>query len=76
MESLPYRGSTSEFSRYDSTTVAKLPMNVWRGNPNYQGLEEEMKEAIDFERRVLEMLGDHPRIVPFVYPLILTCLRS
>lgn len=68
MNYLPYRGSTSDFCRCTSTTIAKLPMKVWTGNPNYQKLEQEMEQAIDFEARILEMLGDHPRIVPFVYP--------
>jgi len=68
MESLTYRGSTSDFSRFDSAIIVKSPMKVWAGNPNCKKLEEEMEEAISFERRILEKLGSHPRIVPFVHP--------
>jgi hypothetical protein len=71
MESLTYRGSTSEFSRFDSGIIIKSPMKVWAGNPNSKKLEEEMEKAISFERRILEKLDSHPRIVPFVQPPIL-----
>lgn len=43
-------------------------MKVWTGNPNHKKLEEEMEKAISFERRILEKLGNHARIVPFVHP--------
>lgn len=66
MKALPYCGSTSEFFRYDSSHIVKLPMTVWSENPNHQKLEKEMERAISFERRVLERLGSHPRIVPLV----------
>jgi hypothetical protein len=72
MESLTYRGSTSDFSCFDSDIIVKSPMKVWAGNPNRKKLEEEMEKAITFERRILEKLGSHPRIVPFVYPSNLT----
>jgi serine/threonine protein kinase len=67
MESLTYRGSTSDFSRFALGIVVKSPMKVWAGNPNCKKLEEEMEDAISFERRILEKLGSHPRIVPFVH---------
>jgi hypothetical protein len=70
MEPLKYRGSTSDFSRFNSGIIVKSPMKVWAGNPNRKKLEDEMEEAISFERRILEKLGSHPRIVPFVHPLL------
>ncbi|KAH9218053.1 kinase-like domain-containing protein, partial [Leptodontidium sp. 2 PMI_412] len=66
MNSLTYRGSTSVFSRFDSGIIVKSPMKVWAGNPNCKKLEEEMEKAIFFERRILEKLGSHPRIVPYL----------
>lgn len=71
MESLPYRGSTSNFYRFDSGTVLKSPLEVWEGNSNRERLQAESKVAIRFEGQILQRLGSHPRIVPFVYPLIL-----
>jgi hypothetical protein len=71
MEPLMYRGSTSDFSRFNSSIIVKSPMKVWAGNPNCKKLEKEMEEAISFEQRILEKLGSHPRIVPFVHPLTL-----
>ncbi|CAG8981742.1 hypothetical protein HYALB_00013354 [Hymenoscyphus albidus] len=68
MESLTYRGSTSDFFRFSSGIIVKSPMRVWAGNPNQQKLEEEMEKAISFEQQVLEKLGDHPRIVPYLGP--------
>ncbi len=76
MESLTYHGSTSDFSRFNSGIIVKSPMKVWAGNPNYKKLEEEMEKAISFERRILEKLGSHPRIVPFVHPPNLTWPQS
>ncbi|CZS96270.1 uncharacterized protein RCO7_04970 [Rhynchosporium graminicola] len=66
MESLSYRGSTSNFSRFESGIVVKSPMKIWAGNPNHKKLEIEREEAIAFERQILEKLGDHPRIVPYL----------
>ncbi|CZT13927.1 uncharacterized protein RAG0_17513 [Rhynchosporium agropyri] len=66
MESLSYRGSTSNFSRFESGIVVKSPMKIWAGNPNHKKLEIEREEAIAFERQILKKLGDHPRIVPYL----------
>lgn len=63
-----YRGSTSDFSRLSSGVIVKSPMKVWAGNPNRKRLEDENEKAISIERRILEKLGSHPRIVPFVHP--------
>ncbi len=71
-----YRGSTSNFWRFDSDIIIKSPMKVWTGNPNCKKLEKEMEEAISFERRILEKLERHPRIVPFVHPSNLTWPQS
>ncbi|KAF2195603.1 kinase-like protein [Zopfia rhizophila CBS 207.26] len=66
MKPLTYRGSTSDFFRIGPGVIVKSPMKVWVKNPNHKKLEEEMERAISFERRVLEKLGSHPRIVPYL----------
>ena len=63
---LQFRGSTSHFVRLEPGIVAKLPMSVWKGNPNHEKLEEEFTKAISFEKLILERLGKHPSIVPCV----------
>lgn len=68
MEALPYRGSTSDFYRVAQGMVLKSPMNISEGASNRQTLEEENKRAIDIERQILEYLGEHPRIVPYLQP--------
>jgi hypothetical protein len=68
MQPLPYRGSTSDFYRYTEDVVLKTAMKVWEGNPNRESLETENRKALDIERKILETLGRHPRIVPFVHP--------
>jgi hypothetical protein len=65
MKRLPYLGSTADFF----SAVIKSPMKVWSGNPNWHSLEAKNVEAISIERQILERLGCHPRIVPFVLPL-------
>jgi hypothetical protein len=49
MESFTYRGSTSNFSRFNSGIVIKSPIKVWAGHPNRKKLEKEIEEAITFE---------------------------
>jgi hypothetical protein len=68
MEFLDYVGSTSQFSLVSLERIIKTPMEVWRGNPNYQKLEEENAKAIAIEAQILKELGSHPRIVPSVEP--------
>lgn len=43
-------------------------MSVWEGAPNRRILEEENKRAINIERQILEHLGKHSRIVPYLQP--------
>jgi hypothetical protein len=57
MESLMYRGSTLDFSRFDSAIIIKSPMKIWAGNSKRKKLEEEMEAAILFERRIFEKIG-------------------
>jgi hypothetical protein len=68
MELLGYMGSTSQFFRASPDRIIKSPMEIWRGNPNYQRREKENVEAIAIEAQILEKLGSHPRIVPSVEP--------
>jgi len=68
MQSLSYRGSTSDFYRAAKGVVLKSPMKVSEENPNRGALETANINAINIERQILETLGSHPRIVPFVHP--------
>ncbi|KAB5514876.1 kinase [Coniochaeta sp. 2T2.1] len=65
MQSLSYLGSTSDFYRIAEGLILKSPMKVSEENPNREGLETANKNAINIERRILETLGSHPRIVPY-----------
>ncbi|KAB5515437.1 kinase-like domain-containing protein [Coniochaeta sp. 2T2.1] len=72
MQPLSYLGSTADFYRTAAKgVILKSPMKVSEENPNREGLETANKNAIDIERRILETLGSHPRIVPFVQPPLL-----
>lgn len=66
MQRLPYIGSTSHFFGAGDGVVVKSPMKIWEANANRRALEAKNAEAIDMERQILERLGHHPRIVPFV----------
>jgi serine/threonine protein kinase len=68
MKRLPYLGSTADFFSAGDGVVIKSPMSIWSGNENRHNLEAKNVEAISIERRILEELGHHPRIVPFVLP--------
>lgn len=68
MQSLSYRGSTSDFYRTAEGIILKSPMKVSEENPNREALETANINAINIERQILETLGCHPRIVPFVHP--------
>jgi serine/threonine protein kinase len=61
MEPLPYTGRTSQFFRKSSKRVIKLPTQLWEGNS-----EDEFEREFAIEAQILEKLGHHPRIVPFV----------
>ncbi|KAK8139961.1 kinase-like domain-containing protein, partial [Apiospora sp. TS-2023a] len=43
-----------------------MPMKIWEGNPNRTSLEETNRKAIEIERQILQALGNHPRIVPYL----------
>jgi hypothetical protein len=61
MEPLPYTGRTSQFFRENPKRVLKLPTKLWEGNS-----EDEFMKAFAIEVQILEKLGHHSRIVPFV----------
>jgi hypothetical protein len=61
MELLTYTGRTSQFFRKSPRCVLKSPTKLWKGES-----EDEFKTAFKIEAQILERLGHHPRIVPFV----------
>ena len=68
MQRLSYLGSTADFFDAGDGVVIKSPMKIWSGNENRRALEAKNAEAISIEQKILERLGHHPRIVPFVLP--------
>ncbi|ETS84061.1 hypothetical protein PFICI_05937 [Pestalotiopsis fici W106-1] len=66
MHPLPYHGSSSNFYQAEPEVVLKAPMRIRVQNENRKALEEQNSKAIDVERRILEVLGKHPRIVPYL----------
>ncbi|KAF2105676.1 kinase-like domain-containing protein [Lophiotrema nucula] len=66
MQRLPYLGSTSHLFGAGDGVVIKSPMKIWEGNANRKALEAENAKAFDIERKILERLGHHPRIVPYL----------
>ncbi|KAI9889526.1 MAG: hypothetical protein M1814_005220 [Vezdaea aestivalis] len=65
MEALPYRGSSSNFYRITGKQILKSPMLISNKASDRHKLDKENKNAIRIERQILEMLGQHPRIVPY-----------
>ena len=61
MEPLPYTGRTSQFFRMSFKRVLKSPTQLWKGDH-----EDEFRTAFRIEAQILERLGHHSRIVPFV----------
>ncbi|KAF2756765.1 kinase [Pseudovirgaria hyperparasitica] len=68
MSSLQYLGSTSDFLNLGPDAVVKMPKKVWGGNPNHELRNEENVTALKVERQIIESLGNHPRIVPYLGP--------
>ena len=68
MQRLSYLGSTADFFDAGDGVVIKSPMKICSGNENRRALEAKNAEAISFEQKILERLGHHPGIVPFVLP--------
>nr|ODN73110.1 serine/threonine protein kinase [Cryptococcus depauperatus CBS 7841] len=58
MERLPYRGSTSAFFLITPGTVVKTPLLDLPKN----------QTALRIEQQLLERLGKHPRIIPYLGP--------
>jgi serine/threonine protein kinase len=61
MKPLSYTGRTSQFFRESSKRILKVPTQLWEGSS-----EDEFKNAFAIETQILEKLGHHSRIVPFV----------
>jgi serine/threonine protein kinase len=61
MEPLPYTGRTSQFFRLSLDRVLKSPTQLWKGDS-----EDEFRIAFKIETQILQRLGHHSRIVPFV----------
>ncbi|KAF2453058.1 hypothetical protein BDY21DRAFT_404083 [Lineolata rhizophorae] len=64
----PHRGSTSDFFRVAPGRILKTPMKVCDGVPNREALEERNGASIAVEKQILERLGNHPEIVPYLGP--------
>lgn len=67
MECLPYIGSTSSFFRIGPGVIIKRPMKIDKTFLCREAFEKENQDAILIERKILEKLGKHPRIVPSVH---------
>lgn len=57
-----FRGSTSRFYRVDGG-ILKCPVEVWKESRAYEKLTDEIANSFAVERQILDMLGNHPRIV-------------
>ncbi|KAB5511443.1 hypothetical protein GE09DRAFT_1180164 [Coniochaeta sp. 2T2.1] len=58
-----FRGSTSRFCRVRQGVLLKYPVEVWRESSAYQKLTDEIANNFSVERQILDLLGEHPRIV-------------
>ena len=76
MKRLSYVGSTSSFFRIGSGEIMKAPMKIDKRVLRREILEKENQEAISIERKILEKLGKHFRIVPSVIALNFIWSRS
>lgn len=63
-----YQGSTSRFYRVRQGVLLKYPLEVWRESSAYQKLTDEIANNLSVERQILDFLGEHPRIVRFIFP--------
>jgi hypothetical protein len=64
-----FQGSTSRFCRIEPGVILKYPIEVWKESCAYQKLTDEITNNFSVERQILDLLGEHPRIVKFVYPI-------
>ncbi|KAL9101971.1 MAG: hypothetical protein Q9163_002829 [Psora crenata] len=67
MDRLNWRGSTSQFERTAPGVILKAPMKFWMEHAEPE-TRKEVEKAFFIEKQILERLGGHPRIVPFVHP--------
>ncbi|KAF5017626.1 hypothetical protein F66182_10426 [Fusarium sp. NRRL 66182] len=59
-----FRGSTSRFYRVDGG-ILKCPVEVWKESRAFEKLTDDIANSFAVERQILDMLGDHPRIVKY-----------
>lgn len=64
-----FQGSTSRFCQIEPGVILKYPVEVWKESCAYRKLTDEITNNFSVERRILDLLGEHPRIVKFVYPI-------
>ncbi|CAH0023476.1 unnamed protein product [Clonostachys rhizophaga] len=57
-------GSTSRFYRLDGV-ILKCPVEIWKESSAYQRLTDDIAHSFAVERQILDMLGEHPRIVKY-----------
>lgn len=62
-----FQGSTSLFCQTEPGVILKYPVEVWNGSSTYQKLTDEITNNFSVEQQILDLLGEHPRIVKFVY---------
>ena len=61
------QGSTSRFLGVRTGVVLKCPVEIWTGSTAYKALTEKIANNFLVEQRVLDILGQHPRIVKLVH---------
>jgi len=63
-----YRGSTSCILPIQLDVIVKQPAEVWKESSAYMRLTKKIANNFLVERKILEELGAHPRIVKYHSP--------
>lgn len=61
-----YRGSTSLIFPVRPGVIVKRPAEVWKESSAYTRLTQKIANNFLVERKILEALGAHPRIVKYI----------
>ncbi|KAI0810001.1 kinase-like domain-containing protein [Xylaria sp. FL0064] len=61
-----FQGSTSRFCHIKPGVILKYPVEVWKESGAYQKLTDEITNNFLVERQILDLLGEHPRIVKYL----------
>lgn len=65
-------GSTAKIIRVRPGVILKSPRQVCKGGSSYQAMIKKIANNFLVERQILSALGEHPRIVKFVFPYSVT----